>query len=125
MTSRPDFSSKLYYHHTSTGDWCGASVHAAPVARGVQVAAGTTNFRGVADALIAELAKSHGFWAGCGTMVFTYERDVVVWFEVDGPGRKVNASWLRDGQWAGKDGVDISHLLPVGLDDGADRTVRQ
>lgn len=77
------------------------------VAKDLPVVDGTTNYMELAEALMLAVVQWQGAWVEGGKFLFVNDGKVVVWFDIDAATRKVDANWLRNGEWVGMD-VDMS-----------------
>lgn len=94
------------------GHWAGSAyVDGRVIATGLPVAAGTADFGGLAESLIRALAQHPGMWTEDCTVAFAHDGATVVVFTIHAASHIVDGEWLRDGQWFGMRGVDVSGLL--------------
>jgi hypothetical protein len=92
--------------------WSGGSlIKGRVVAACVAVAPGTSNYRDIAESLLKALASWDGAWVEDCTFCFVHGGETVVEFVIHAAGLKVDAGWVRDGQWFGNDGVDVSGMV--------------
>lgn len=94
------------------GRWAGvAYIDGRVIATGLPVAVGTADFGGLAEFLIRALAQHPGMWTEDCTIQFVHAGEIVVGITIHAATRTVDGEWLRDGQWFGVQGVDVSGVL--------------
>lgn len=81
------------------------------VATGLAVPAGTTNYKETALSLLKALATWDGAWVADGTWCFTNAGETVAEIIIHAASLTVDACWMCDGAYRGKDGVDVSDMV--------------